>query len=361
MVVVKHGALPHPGKQYKVYLNVDKLKHKWYLRVTHTYPSYNQHFRAGTYKSKEDALKALETLDPTNPKKGRQRKGTVDQYNGQWRVRAKHRGEHMHVGYFKDREKAEQRLKEVIADTEFLEKRYNSLIAKRKRKRESMKSVPNSSTLALLRTKVEKIQRKQKRDEFTQRQDRRNCGVGSEYAPLVSYDHLHAAFSQPCFNEQPAQFLTSDILTKTEVGAAKTEHQWRMQPATRHLDYVKTEKAKAASHLTTSSREKVGIRKRCMNCAKTQLLETHIQDALSQQRLVYFQCDQCKKCAESAEQFDVGWCAPAILSDYGCTERNFQEKAYSLPALGPILAEPLYNPRSFQLKSPINYTEKSLF
>lgn len=357
MVVVKHGALPHPGKQYKVYLNVDKLKHKWYLRVTHTYPQYNQHFRAGTYKSKEDALKALESLDPTNPKKGRQRKGTVDQYNGQWRVRAKHRGEHMHVGYFKDREKAEQRLKEVIADTEFLEKRYNSLIAKRKRKRESMKSVPNGSTLALLRTKVQKIQQKQRRGEYDQRQNRRNFGVGSEYSPFGSYEHLPAAFLQTCFNEQPAQFLTSDFL-------ANDDHQWA-QPSTRHLDFVKTERDKDSSQLTTDSRTtKVRIRKRCMNCAKTHLIETHIQGAHSEERLVYFQCDECKKRVQSApEPFDVGWCAPAILSDYDFIERSFQDEAQSESlALCPIIVEPLYNPRNFQLKSPINYTEKnSLF
>jgi len=356
MVVVKHGALPHPGKQYKVYLNVDKLKHKWYLRVTHTYPQYNQHFRAGTYKSKEDALKALESLDPTNPKKGRQRKGTVDQYNGQWRVRAKHRGEHMHVGYFKDREKAEQRLKEVIADTAFLEKRYNSLIAKRKRKRESMKTVPNGSTLALLRTKVQKIQQKQRRGEYAQRQDRRNFGVGSEYTPFGSYEHIPAVFLQTCFNEQPAQFQTSDYL------ANEGEYQWRTQPSTRHFDYVKTEKLNDSQLTRGSNTTKVRIRKRCMNCAKTQLIETHMQGANSEPRLVYIQCDECKKHAHSAEPFDVGWCAPAILSDYNFIERTRQDEAQSESlALCPIIVEPLYNPRSFQLKSPINYTENSLF
>jgi hypothetical protein len=36
--------------------------------VTHSFPHTNRHFRAGTYDSKEEALKAAETLDPINPK-----------------------------------------------------------------------------------------------------------------------------------------------------------------------------------------------------------------------------------------------------------------------------------------------------
>lgn len=87
MVVVKQGDLPAPGKQYRLYLNAgikrtaphsdswtlcslfwDRKRNKWYLRVTHSFPHTNRHFRAGTYDSKEEALKAAETLDPINPK-----------------------------------------------------------------------------------------------------------------------------------------------------------------------------------------------------------------------------------------------------------------------------------------------------
>merc|ERR1719330_2075212 len=133
MVVIKEGYLPKTGGYYKVYLNHDRTKNKWYLRVTHTHHYKNQHFRAGTYSSRANAIKALATLDPANPKKNRQKKGSVDEYkaNGMWRVRIKHRGEHMHIGYFKDKEEAEKKLNAVIKDTEFLEKRYNSLISKR--------------------------------------------------------------------------------------------------------------------------------------------------------------------------------------------------------------------------------------
>lgn len=137
MVVVKLGPLPPPGKQYKVYLNEDVKKGKWYLRVTHNRGTTNQHFRAGTYASKEEAFEALARLDPLNPKKDRSNRGTVDQYaNGMWRVRVKHRGEHMHLGYFKTKEEAQTKLTEALADQAYLDERYNSLVVKRKRKRE---------------------------------------------------------------------------------------------------------------------------------------------------------------------------------------------------------------------------------
>lgn len=137
MVVVKLGPLPPPGKQYKVYLNEDVKKGKWYLRVTHNRGTTNQHFRAGTYASKEEAFEALARLDPLNPKKDRSNRGTVDQYaNGMWRVRVKHRGEHMHLGYFKTKDEAQKKLTEALADQAYLDERYNSLVVKRKRKRE---------------------------------------------------------------------------------------------------------------------------------------------------------------------------------------------------------------------------------
>jgi len=137
MVIVRQGRLPSPGKQYKVYLNEDRVTKKWYLRVTHTFEHNNQHFRAGTYETRDKAMKALECLDPLNPKKGRERKGTVDHYaNGQWRVRIKHRGEHMHIGYYKDKQTAEKHMKKALVDTNYLDQRYFNLIAKRRRKKE---------------------------------------------------------------------------------------------------------------------------------------------------------------------------------------------------------------------------------
>jgi len=135
MVVVKQGDLPAPGKQYRLYLNADRKRNKWYLRVTHSFPHTNRHFRAGTYDSKEEALKAAETLDPINPKKGRSKPGTVDRYsNGMWRVRVKYKGEHMHVGYYTDENLAKVKLQEALADPPYLEERYQSLLAKRRRK-----------------------------------------------------------------------------------------------------------------------------------------------------------------------------------------------------------------------------------
>jgi len=136
MVVVKQGDLPPPGKHYRLYLNADRKRNKWYLRVTHSFPHTNRHFRAGTYDSKEEALKAAETLDPINPKKGRSKPGTVDRYsNGMWRVRVKYKGEHMHVGYYRDEELAKLKLQEALADPPYLEERYQSLLAKRRRKK----------------------------------------------------------------------------------------------------------------------------------------------------------------------------------------------------------------------------------
>lgn len=140
MVVVKQGDLPPPGKQYRLYLNADRKRNKWYLRVTHSFPHTNRHFRAGTYDSKEDALKAAETLDPINPKKGRSKPGTVDRYsNGMWRVRVKYKGEHMHVGYYRDEQLAKSKLQEALADPSYLEERYQSLLAKRRRKTHAKK------------------------------------------------------------------------------------------------------------------------------------------------------------------------------------------------------------------------------
>lgn len=357
MVVVKHGALPPPGKQYKVYLNVDKLKHKWYLRVTHTYPQYNQHFRAGTYKTKEDALKALDNLDPTNPKKGRQRKGTVDQYNGQWRVRAKHRGEHMHVGYFKDREKAEQRLKEVIADTDFLEKRYNSLIAKRKRKRESMKTHSSAVTMASLRTKVKKLQRKQRRGHRDQASERCSRGDVLPFGSLLADSRDPLAVLQPCPPrfDKPTQFVASPFLETTF-----SEHNPLLQQGQAHgiaYGLIGCERGEGS---LCSRKTKVRIRKRCMICAKTQAIETLVYDASSEDRLVYYQCDSCKKLPETPlEPFDVGWCAPAILTDYA--ERNFREKSEGalqpLEMCSSLLVQPveLFNPHHGHITSPISY------
>lgn len=139
MVVVKSGTLTYPGKHYKVYMNQDS-SHKWYLRVTHTFADgtrNNKHFRAGTYATQEQALEAVKSLDPICPKKGREKRGTVDHYaNGQWRVRIKHRGEHMHVGYFRDKKKAYERLEQVLSNEEYLNERYQSLMQKRQRKRE---------------------------------------------------------------------------------------------------------------------------------------------------------------------------------------------------------------------------------
>jgi len=136
MVLVKCGELPAPGKTYRVYLNVDHMKNKWYLRVTHTYHKSNQHFRVGTYESKEAAMKVLETFDPTNPKKGRSKPGTVDRYsNGMWRVRVRYRGEGLHVGYFEDEKQAHLQLQKVLNDDVYLEGRYLSLLAKRSKRK----------------------------------------------------------------------------------------------------------------------------------------------------------------------------------------------------------------------------------
>jgi len=373
MVVVKHGPLPPPGKQYKIYLNVDKLKQKWYLRVTHTYPQYNQHFRAGTYKSKEEAMEALKTLDPVNPKKGRQRKGTVDQYNGQWRVRAKHRGEHMHVGYFKDRHKAEQRLKEVIADTEFLEKRYNSLIAKRKRKRESMNQHPMLASLATLHAKLKKMENKQPgaRDWFPSQPPMHNMRV-------LTRDG-NTDFSRPAFRPKSRpeiysiesnaalenQFSNLGVISNSNsevqsyMIAAK---QWqRIQNGYFHDAQRKWEKELVGSEVNSrgeedvnSKKKKVRIQKRCLSCSKTQIIQASVSvySLDSNNRLVYVQCESCKR-----EPADVGWCGPAVLQKTNRQpEKSFQ--AQLPPKLVPPETSPVMcDPKAFWLKSPITYAD----
>lgn len=181
MVVVKHGPLPAPGKQYKVYLNEDRVKQKWYLRVTHTYPNNNQHFRAGTYNTKEEALEALKSLNPIYPKKGRSKRGTVDQYaNGMWRVRVKHRGEHMHVGYFKDKAEAEKRLKEALSDVNYLDQRYYSLLAKRKRKREIISNRPDRD-YEYVKEEEDPLQPKRVKRQFDDRSERASSQLEQFY------------------------------------------------------------------------------------------------------------------------------------------------------------------------------------
>jgi len=363
MVVVKHGALPLPGKQYKVYLNVDKLKQKWYLRVTHTYPQYNQHFRAGTYKSKEEAMEALKNLDPVNPKKGRQRKGTVDQYNGQWRVRAKHRGEHMHVGYFKDRQKAEQRLKEVIADTEFLEKRYNSLLAKRKRKRESMNQAPIHAL-----AKLKKIEQRSKPHRMVQiaagssdghgyysvlkplprytivgKDERSAAGFSSMYRPQPMYP---PPFVQPFSNEY--QYDQSETENHLLAAAAWQRMQHGYFGSSQKLLGTEIRDglvAQSSEEHCTSKKKKVRIRKRCLSCSKTQIIQAAVYPLDSDPRLVYVQCESCKN-----EPVDVGWCDPATVQ--GSTlSKDLQRTKDSTPEW--------CDPRhfKFRLKAPIDYSD----
>jgi len=367
MVVVKHGPLPPPGKQYKIYLNVDKLKQKWYLRVTHTYPQYNQHFRAGTYKSKEEAMDALKTLDPVNPKKGRQRKGTVDQYNGQWRVRAKHRGEHMHVGYFKDREKAEQRLKEVIADTEFLEKRYNSLIAKRKRKRESMNQHPMLASLATLHEKLKNMEQRQPQNWFQPpaHNMRALTRVGNTDFPRPAFR------PKPCAGEPFYPFESNAALEKQfcNLGVARNSNsdmqnyivaakQWqRMQNGFFHDAQKKWEKELVGSEVNprgeedvNSKKKKVRIQKRCLSCSKTQIVQASVYALDSNPRLVYVQCESCKR-----EPVDVGWCGPAVLQTNRQQEKNIQDELP--PNLVPETSPVMCDPKKFWLKSPITYTD----
>lgn len=379
MVVVKHGPLPPPGKQYKIYLNVDKLKQKWYLRVTHTYPQYNQHFRAGTYKSKEEAMDALKTLDPVNPKKGRQRKGTVDQYNGQWRVRAKHRGEHMHVGYFKDREKAEQRLKEVIADTEFLEKRYNSLIAKRKRKRESMNQHPMLASLATLHAKLKKMEERQSANPMM------ICNGAQDWFPsqtsprnmrTLNFDGDYNDFSRPAFRPKPrpGDPFYSEPITSLEnpfsrLGVTRNANvnsdmqnyvvaaeQWqRMQNGFFHDAQRKWQKELVGNPQSeedvNSDKKKVRIQKRCLSCSKTQIIQASVYSLDSDSRLVYVQCESCRK-----EPVDVGWCGPAVLQTDRQPEKNLQDQTPTNlvpPETSPVMCDP----KTFWLKSPITYAD----
>jgi len=366
MVVVKHGALPPPGKQFKVYLNVDKLKQKWYLRVTHTYPQYNQHFRAGTYKSKEEAMEALKNLDPVNPKKGRQRKGTVDQYNGQWRVRAKHRGEHMHVGYFKDRQKAEQRLKEVIADTEFLEKRYNSLLAKRKRKRESMNQAPIHAL-----AKLKKIEQRQKPKMRMAEvvAGRSGHGYYSVLNPLPRYsivgkDERSAAAFSSMYKPRPSDPIypppfVEPFSRRYEHDQSETENHllavaaWqRMQHGYFHSSQMQlgTEVrdglvAQSSEEHCTSKKKKVRIRKRCLSCSKTQIIQAGVYALDSDPRLVYVQCESCKN-----EPVDVGWCDPATVQD-----NTLNKELKRTNDSTPEWCDPRHF--KFRLKAPINYSD----
>jgi len=372
MVVVKHGALPPPGKQFKVYLNVDKLKQKWYLRVTHTYPQYNQHFRAGTYKSKEEAMEALKNLDPVNPKKGRQRKGTVDQYNGQWRVRAKHRGEHMHVGYFKDRQKAEQRLKEVIADTEFLEKRYNSLLAKRKRKRESMNQAPIHASMASLQAKLKKIEQRQKpntrmaevvagrsgchdyynvlkplpRYTIVGKDERSAAAFSSMYRPRPSDPIYPPPFVEPFSNQVQYDQSETDNHLLAVAAWQRMQHGYfhssQKQLGTEIRDGLV---AQSSEEHCTSKKKKVRIRKRCLSCSKTQIIQAAVYALDSDPRLVYVQCESCKN-----EPVDVGWCDPATVQG-SILSKDLQRTTDSTPEW--------CDPRhfKFRLKAPINYSD----
>jgi len=369
MVVVKHGPLPPPGKQFKVYLNVDKLKQKWYLRVTHTYPQYNQHFRAGTYKSKADAMVALTNLDPVHPKKGRQRKGTVDQYNGQWRVRAKHRGEHMHVGYFKDREKAEQRLKEVIADKEFLEKRYNSLIAKRKRKRESMNQTPMHASMAALQAKLKRIHGRREGNIRRPCPERPGIGLQNRYNPIFRIDrHSANAFSsrsayQPNgissyhshhererYVRTQRAFAPPPLFEQSETTTQSFEqnifhhirrdrqNSWKQLEM---LEHISTDERSEES--VTSKKKKHRILKRCMYCSKTRLVPGSTDSREGDSRLIYVQCETCK-----TEPVDVGWCGPAIIS----------ADSVEMAAEDPLPDFVLCNPKQFELKSPIAYMDE---
>jgi len=134
MVFVCGGPLRKPNTRYRVYLNQDghHKETRFYLRVTHILESGCRNFRAGTYKSKEAALEALKSIDPENPKKAKRKAGSIDLYsNGSWRVRAKFKNEILHIGYFKTKEIAEQKLKEVQEDPAMLHRRYDSLLKKR--------------------------------------------------------------------------------------------------------------------------------------------------------------------------------------------------------------------------------------
>jgi len=206
MVVVKQGDLPPPGKHYRLYLNADRKRNKWYLRVTHSFPHTNRHFRAGTYDSKEEALKAAEILDPINPKKGRSKPGTVDRYsNGMWRVRVKYKGEHMHVGYYRDENLAKLKLQEALADPPYLEERYQSLLAKRRRK-----------TYAKLEKKKRKCESMEAFDQFDplakrlyQRQNiispisdtnlPKLCPASSSSPSVENYNAFLLEHQNPCF------------------------------------------------------------------------------------------------------------------------------------------------------------------
>lgn len=405
MVVVKHGALPPPGKQFKVYLNVDKLKQKWYLRVTHTFPQYNQHFRAGTYKSKEQAMEALKSLDPINPKKGRQRKGTVDQYNGQWRVRAKHRGEHMHVGYFKDREKAEQRLKEVIQNTEFLEKRYNSLMAKRKRKRESM----NHSPVRNLTTLHAKLKKMEQRDYNSRVSERKTAGYQHCWSSLkktmIGKEEHSSAFTRPAFEPRPSPdpiaFANWQSPFQTLFDQSETDNhllavaQWKQMQNSLFqsnqkkwgTETMEHDVAQRSEEHVTQKKKKVKLLRRCYTCSKTQIIPSAVHSLDSDPRVVYAQCEACKK-----EPVDVGWCGPAILQvpDTWCQVPAIPQYSVLENKLQPIRSNALQrkwvlkkkagseekslshldceqrfpqssyrwcNPRQFTLKPPINYTD----
>jgi len=101
--------------------------------VTHSYPDRTQNFRAGTYKTKEDALEAARRLDPLHPKASKAKLGSIDNYaNDTWRVRVKYQGELLHVGYFKSKDEAESKLASIITDKAFLQARYESLLQKRR-------------------------------------------------------------------------------------------------------------------------------------------------------------------------------------------------------------------------------------
>lgn len=347
MVVVKHGKLPAPGKQFKVYLNVDKMKQKWYLRVTHTYPHHNQHFRAGTYKSKEQAMDALKLLDPMNPKKGRQRKGTVDEYNGQWRVRAKHRGEHMHVGYFKDRTKAEQRLKEVIADHDFLEKRYNSLIAKRKRKRDSMNR--KSASLAMLRAKLTRPN--SYRSHISSRSEEVKQQATSFTDKKTSGTFSRAGFTYPLV-DPIGEDATAEAVSQRcnqAVGHDRRISSWRPCQQMRHeSQQVQEYDGYHGSKKMAILERKSFVRKRCLSCGKTQIVGRCIG---GEQRLFNVFCESCINISDDSDDDDVGWCSPAILQEYTLgkkQQRNDPNATFSS----------FYcDPRNFFLLAPISYSD----